>query len=207
MENIKCGWYKIEFNNNNDLYEEWKNLNNGMRFGKWLRKCKLIKDEYLEEIINSVNIDSVKLSNSKSDILRIGKSKNYDSCLGGIFNGQITHYIMDKDIYIVYAPDKSGDFLWRSVLRLSYDLDGSKCFISYKPYGNGDSKLILNRLSSYLNMKIYPANDCKKDGKRVFLSSVTAHVNSRLLTPVYSGAKTKVTSKSRLSIEVIYIPY
>lgn len=126
-------WYSTETPFDNLYYNYWKESGTSLKFTRWVsRNYPSVSPSELSEWgkILAASAFSFKLSCRHNDILRAGDSPHYKSCfrVNGVNASQPAHYATsDPDIAIVYVPDKAGNFLFRSYVRLVRIPDTTVC--------------------------------------------------------------------------------
>ena len=150
------GWYKAEgvipyaFQGVMRLYRESKSP---MKATRWLLRNQYIT--YREAVVLGAHLNKeivFKLSCRFNDLFRCRQSPHYHSCLAGLYARQLPINIADKDLAVLYVPDKAGHMNYRALVRLVAVNTGFGLFV-YHGYGNGDRGAILEALRK-LNITI-----------------------------------------------------
>ena len=130
---------------------------------------------------------SFKISCRHKDLLRLAETNHYISCFGPLGESDPTgwqgvqqlRYLADPDISICYIPDKSGKYVWRTLLRLIFNPDGDGyAFVRYRPYGNANKHLIYKKLDEILPLyEPVPSILRRRNKDNTLVSSPTIHNN------------------------------
>lgn len=197
------GWFEVPVildSSTESLYNEYLQANTSMKFTKWLTKVKQLNNTVISEIGRNIKTTSVKLSCKFSDLTRLGETKHYISCMRQYqsYGKQQLKYIADPDVAVLYIPDASGKYIWRSIIRLVVDDNGEYCLVCYKPYGNGPSAAILKTLSCVSKMRVLPALRIGlAKSKGVLMFSPTKHNNVFASGNYYADHQHEFDKKSR----------
>jgi hypothetical protein len=164
------GWYCATptipplFRDVMNLYKESKSP---MKATRWLLKNKLINEReavFLGEFLK-LGI-TFKLSCRHNDLVRCRKSPHYNSCLriDGRHSRQVAINVQDKDLAVLFVPDKAGHMQYRALVRLVSTGKGFGLFV-YHGYGNSDRNAIINALQ-VLNVKIIDGEETNAFDRR-----------------------------------------
>ena len=151
------GWYEFDFQIKDllstRLYELFCACKPRVKLTKWLDRIG-INPEIVSVIGGLIEPVKFRVSCRHNDLLRLSESKHYDSCFKNIIGIQQLRYLADPDIGIVYIPDKSGKYKWRSLLRLVTNSEGKYCLFLHKQYGNTNFRAVCERLNNILPLYV-----------------------------------------------------
>ena len=214
------GWYDVVGIPDQiaDLHQEYLQSGVSLKFTRWLLRKGLTQTE-VSAIGKLLTTVSVKISCKHNDLVRLGDTYHYKSCLKMSYAGQQLQYLADPDIAVAFILDESGKFVWRVVLRLVQDNGGAFALVHYRVYGNGPTEPIMKMLSKRTGLKIYKALDIKLDINWVeqslrpkeeqfpILYSPTVHNNPWLQQPIWTDHRVGFTRKNKIWIRVHAEPY
>lgn len=207
------GWYDVVTLLNSgvaDLYTEYKSSGSTLKFTRWLSRFKKLDNAVVSEIGRSMVETSVKLSCRHNDLLRLGETQHYKSCMSNLkANGrQQLQYLADPDIAVLFSKDAAGKYVWRCLLRLAYNTYGDLCLVHYRIYGNGPSHAIFHAVCKKTGMKIYQATDIREgsDPSDEYLVSPTVHNNRFLNRPIWTDHYQGMTNQNRIRILARSVP-
>jgi hypothetical protein len=169
------------------------------KFTRWCARNKVLTQPQIAMLGKLLEPVSFKVSCRHNDLLRLADTNHYKSCFSGWRGKQQLRYLADPDIGVVFVPDASGKFLWRSLCRLVRYNEGH-ALVLHKRYGNTNELAVYNRLNSIA--KLFLAPTLKDDwlrGRGQWLSSVTRHNNDIVSRHVWSDHKVELRN-SRLHI-------
>ena len=185
------GWYTAKVgletlpHEYNKLVKEYKGRPRSVSFTKWLSKSKKLENEVISETGKLLMSVTFKLSCRHKDLLRLSETKHYRSCFNRWRGVQQLRFLADPDIGVLYVPDASGKYLWRTLVRLM--LHNSKhVLLTYKTYGNANESAIFNKMNGII--PVYTATAQYLDGRlwENDLVSATIHNNTVVGRHVWS---------------------
>jgi hypothetical protein len=179
------GWYTCSADLNGlpyryqHLVSQYKASESRLKFTRWLSRNDLLPHSEIVKIGELLVDVTFKISCRHNDLVRLAETSHYESCFKGWRGVQQLRYLADPDLAVVYVPDKSGKFMWRSLIRLMIDPQNPNgfAFAIYKPYGNSNVLSIYKKLDS-----IYPLYNQESrysyNVERKTLSSASVHSNN-----------------------------
>lgn len=93
----------------------------GMKISRVLVKAGFSSDE-VSRFMKCFIKDEVVISCKFNDILRMGESKHFTSCLSykkGCYRTALDWYLSNPDVAIIFKRDRGGEMLWRGTLLLT----------------------------------------------------------------------------------------
>lgn len=196
-----------------DLRDQYTQSRTQQKFTRWLIRNKGLSENVVADIGKLTSDTGIKfrISCRHNDLLRLGETNHYDTCMNQWRGVQQLRFLADPDIAIVYVADAAGKFQWRSLLRLVLSPEGERMkysLLSYRPYGNALEFAILWWINKTV-MPVYVARTATSLSCRVYLRdrqvtlySATEVNNKCLDRPVWSdhGANKDIL-KNRIRME------
>ena len=185
------------------LYREYVSSGSSLKFTRWCSRNNLIEPSMISKLGKMLEPVRFKLSCRHNDLLRLADTRHYKSCFTGWRGVQQLRYLADPDIGVVFVPDASGKFMWRSVCRL-IRYEGKYGLILQHRYGNSNELAIMDRLNTIC--PIFLAHDyaimAAGLGQHITkLNCVTRHNNKVVGHHVWSDHKVSFNSNNRLEIK------
>lgn len=187
------------------LRNEYLDSKSTLKFTRWLLRFKGLSNAEVSEIGKQLTaVQSAKFSCRHNDLLRLGDTDHYKSCMATTKSLQQLHYLADPDIALVYIPDSAGKFLWRVLVRLVHDTRGTLSLVLYRQYGNAPFDAVVAALKTKTSMPIYRAVDIKDyyTAKMERLYSPTVHNITVLRQPVWTDHRVGMNRNSKIFVEV-----
>ncbi len=202
------GWFEIASNVPADVipyFNEYKSSGSTLKFTRWLTRVKKLDNAVVSEIGKSLVTTTAKFSCQHNDLIRLGDTQHYKSCMSNPFGfgRQQLLYLADPDIALLYVPDAAGKFVWRCLIRLAYSNTGVLSLVAYRIYGNGPTASILKALSARSEMPVYRAVDIRErhhQDPAQTLVSPTIINNPILKQPIWTDHLLGLTKQDRISI-------
>lgn len=204
------GWYSVPTMFDQSvaaLHDEYLQSGSALKFTRWLVRIKKLDNDFVTDVGKKTYATSVKVSCNLNDLIRLGDTTHYKSCMRnslGMGRQQLL-YLSDPDIALAYVPDPAGKYAWRTLLRLAYSPAGVLSLVAYRVYGNGPTEAIFKTLEAKTGMSIYSALDIKNrdsDCEKQQFVSPTVHNNLVVCFPVWTDHLVGVTQQKRISITV-----
>jgi hypothetical protein len=180
------GWFESQANIPDwaiTYFQAWEQTDRRLKFTRYLTRNGVDAGK-ISTLGQALVPVTVKLSCRHRDLLRLAETPHYKSCFSETNRGQLTHFLADPDVAVVYSPDAAGKFVWRALVRLVHD-NQHWALVLYKPYGNGPTDGILSALANKTGLSIYRGQPRAETSGR-WLMSPTRHNNRLIISPVWS---------------------
>lgn len=195
------GWYETDTTLPNEYKQYYTNYvasGSRLKFTRWLARQN-VDANLLSQLGKYLTTTSFKFSCRHNDLIRLGDTPHYKSCMSNIKGGQQLHYLADPDVAVVFVPDAAGKFIWRCLVRLTKTAKGY-VLIAYRVYGNGPTSSILATLSRIAKLPVHPARDIKRgSGGGVFYSATKIN-NVCLTRPIWTDHYLSYSKQGRIGI-------
>lgn len=194
------GWYKTEIIIPFYLqptYQRYLESKSTLKFTRWLLRNTNYTEGEVSEIGKKLKGHDFKISCRHNDLIRLGDTPHYRTCMADSKAFQQVHYLVDPDVAIAYVSDAAGKFVWRALLRLVCDVDGSFALFCYRPYGNGNIDAIAEAITKHTGLKVINAH-VRAD--EFWYTSATKVGNPLIEKPYWSDHPVGLSEKNKLRI-------
>jgi len=188
-------------------YDEWSKSTTGIKFTKYLAHIG-INNDIISKLGQTLICGKFKISCRFKDILRCAKTTHHNSCYSedSSYRDMPAVLANDPNIAIVYVPDKRGDFILRSFVRLVKNEIGDYNLVVLGWYGNGSVDSIMKSMNGILPTfeAVHRRSHIEDSVTKILYSPVksTLMVGDAVIDKVYNDNRVIKTKKSKIGIQV-----